>query len=58
MELRLRQSDAGFEDYSEKLSLLAALKNKHMYFELKDIPEVEAQAEIRRLESLLEEMSH
>lgn len=58
MELRLRQSDAGFEDYSEKLSLLAALKNKHMYLELKDIPEVEAQAEIRRLESLLEEMSH
>lgn len=58
MELRLTERHATFEDYTEKLTLLAALKNRHMFLELKDIPEVEAKAEIARLEGLLEEMSH
>lgn len=58
MELRLTARHATFEDYNEKLTLLAALKNRHMYFEFRDMPEVEAEAEIARLENLLEEMSH
>jgi hypothetical protein len=58
MELRLTESNSTFEDYNEKLVLLAAMKNRHMFLEFKDIPEVEAKAEISRLENLLEEMSH
>ena len=58
MELRLKPSDETFHDYQEKLTLLAALKNKHMFLELKDLPEVDCLAEIARLENLLEEMSH
>lgn len=58
MELRLNPKDYAFQDYTEKLTLLAAMKNRHMFLEFKDIPEAEAQAEISRLENLLEEMSH
>jgi hypothetical protein len=58
MELRLKSTDEGFEEYNETLFLLAAMKNRHMYLEFRDMPEVEAQAEIARLQSKLEEMSH
>ena len=58
MHITLKSSDPEYEDYSEKLTLLVALKNSHMHPEYRDMPEVERQAEISRLESLLEEMSH
>lgn len=58
MEFRLKPSDPEYEDYNEKLTLLAALKNKHMYAEFRDMPEVEWKAEIARLTDLLLQMSH
>lgn len=58
MNLVLHESDETFERYNELLTLRAALINHHMYFEYREMPEVERKAEIARLESLMEEMSH
>jgi hypothetical protein len=58
MRIVLKPSDPEYEDYSEKLFLLGALKNHFMFADLKWMPEVERLREIQRLESLLEEMSH
>jgi hypothetical protein len=57
MVLILKESDKTFEDYNEKQMLLSALVNRHMFLEFRDMPEVEANAEIARLRGLLEEMA-
>jgi hypothetical protein len=58
MRFSLHSSDETFDDYQGKVILLAALKNSHMFLELKDIPEVERKAKIAEIEDEMEQMSH
>lgn len=51
MELRIKPSDDLFEQINELSILISARKNRHLFSEFKDIPEVENNAEISALES-------
>lgn len=53
-----RESDPQFEELQEVLFLRAALINNHMFFELRDLPDVERNVEIQRQTERLCEMSH
>lgn len=39
-------------------TLIARMTNSHMHFDLKDIPEVERNAEVLRLKAWMEELLH
>ena len=51
--LEISPSDPNFEDVSLVATMIAAYKNNFMFFELRNMPEAERQAEIKILESIM-----
>ncbi len=57
MELRIKPSDELFEQINELSILISARKNKHLFSEFRDVPEVENSTEISILESKFIELT-
>jgi len=58
MELRIMPSDAGFRDVEYFADWIAKLKNTHLFFDLKDMPEIERLTCLKDLEELFEQLTH
>lgn len=53
--LKIKETDEGFKWFDFLITMYAAYKNNFMFQDLKDIPEVELNAEIESLYNLIRE---
>ncbi len=51
-------SDSGFRDVEYFADWIAKLKNTHLFFDLKDMPEIERLTCLKDLEELFEQLTH
>ena len=58
MELRIMPSDPGFRDVEYFANWIAKLKNTHLFYDLKDMPEIERTLYLKDLEELFEQLAH
>lgn len=58
MELRLKSSDEYFPLVNMLSNLISVYSNPQLFYDIKDMPEVERLAEIQRLKNWMEELMH
>lgn len=58
MELRVLPSDPVFAEVNRVADWIAKLKNAHLFWDLREMPEIERRVNIKDLEDLFAEMTH
>lgn len=56
--MRIMPSDPGFAEVNRVADWIAKLKNPQLFWDLKDMPEIERQVNIVDLEELFKELTH